>query len=814
MSRPNGGDRRMVRGEAFASLVQASANAIPGGNEVRVTCRGQGFRCSADWTLRYFVKFMCEWAKDRPSMIPTLTEIETWCYLAQDEARHAPVGIDIPTAPAKLPLRINMALTGGTYHEKWHYLYSKRGNLNAKAMYDMIVPRWALIQDWSGYAAMLLELSNLFEDTRIERNGCREFPGTPSKLADLADYILDLESDSRAQAAAQGGDIANSRSIITCSLRDLGLGYVTDKTRAALATYRQLNNAAVELIVSGPLRSILDRSRAVGINNSQGDDLECLALAMDTIVVLKEQGQDSNQPGDQGDPDGKPDGDGEGNSKLACPKCGAGKKKLRMHKHPSDPTKAVITCTACGHQETVDLQDQPGGGQGQGESLQMEGRDPEDREEQQGGSGEGEPSEGESQDSQGQGDAGQKGNDPGEGESGDGSSDESDQEGDSDSDTGNGPGTETTPGPEGGGGYHDSKPVDRSEYKEAAESILDGAAQESGVKPGTEALGDDIAVANDKAEGNNNLQEGEKPYRPYDVGLDEVLVGEPSSEGIDADRRTANEITKEVRSAIHYLRARLRAVVQAQEMTEVTHGLPKGRGISEVMLVETCIDMMAGAEPKRAYYEEDTARDTSTAVAIVLDESSSMNSMHGTARACLMALADPLDALGCKVQCAGFRNGQPLGNVPNEEDLTRYHRTRGVIHDVFKQYDERMSSVKWRFANTRATGSTPMADGIQYAMDSLSVRPEGHRILFVITDGAPDRKHRPVIQRQIRLCKEAGVHLVGVGIGCGADYVQNLFPDHVYSDDLASMPRQLVSKLNELFDPSCKKRGRRIKKSA
>ena len=68
---------------------------------------------------------------------------------------------------------------------------------------------------------------------------------------------------------------------------------------------------------------------------------------------------------------------------------------------------------------------------------------------------------------------------------------------------------------------------------------------------------------------------------------------------------------------------------------------------------------------------------------------------------------------------------------------------------------ERFSQVMWRFANTRGGGSTPMSDGIQYAMMALSQRDEAHRFLFVVTDGCPNGDHVPVIQRQKRLAKAA-----------------------------------------------------------
>ena len=106
-----------------------------------------------------------------------------------------------------------------------------------------------------------------------------------------------------------------------------------------------------------------------------------------------------------------------------------------------------------------------------------------------------------------------------------------------------------------------------------------------------------------------------------------------------------------------------------------------------------------------------------------------------------------------------------------------------------------------------------MADGIQFGLDALNTRREAYRVLFVITDGCPDGGHEPVIRRQIRLAKEAGIHVIGVGIGYGAEYVKDLFPDYVWGES-HELPKQLVAKLNKLLDArTAGKRGRRMRRS-
>ena len=92
-----------------------------------------------------------------------------------------------------------------------------------------------------------------------------------------------------------------------------------------------------------------------------------------------------------------------------------------------------------------------------------------------------------------------------------------------------------------------------------------------------------------------------------------------------------------------------------------------------------------------------------------------------------------------------------------------------------------------------------MADGIQFAMDNLEYRDEDNKIIFVVTDGWPNHGNVPIINRQLRICKERGWHVIGVGVGRDARYVLNLFPDAVQADTVSEIPKLLVKKLSELM---------------
>ena len=286
----------------------------------------------------------------------------------------------------------------------------------------------------------------------------------------------------------------------------------------------------------------------------------------------------------------------------------------------------------------------------------------------------------------------------------------------------------------------------------------------------------------------------------------------------ESDKKKSDQVLGSVKAQVSYLRARLRNIIRAAEMTATIHGVQKGRRISERTLVDSKVSLAMGQKPMRAYQETDAQIDTSTAVDIVIDESSSMSGKLTDATRMMMAITEPMDSLGCAVQAHGFRDGRHGGgygyrNNVEDGETGDFHRYHGIQHDVFKAFDERFHEVKWRFANTVARGGTPMADGVQFGLDALNNRPEAHRIMFVITDGCPNGGHEPIIKRQIRLAKEAGIHVVGVGVGSGTEYVKSLFPDHVQSNNFAEIPKLLVAKLNQIFDARATKRGRKMRRT-
>ena len=351
-----------------------------------------------------------------------------------------------------------------------------------------------------------------------------------------------------------------------------------------------------------------------------------------------------------------------------------------------------------------------------------------------------------------------------------------------------------------------------------------GAPSDSGVTAG-EMLAQHAASGSGTLDSNSALEAGVKaenakeavtyeaaPYRPLTTAFDEIVRVKPQA----SNEKSFEDISRNVRKGTAYLKTRLATVFHALENSGVEHGVRKGPQLSGRMLVNSHCEMLGGSMPSRAYMERAPQIDMSVAAAMVIDESSSM---HGKLReTCAIAytLGDALDGIGAKSMAVGFRSkGIPnggLADLPFDQHVGT-HRQHAMAYDIFKDWGESFKASAPRLREIRAHGGTPMADGIEFALNELSKRQEGYRVIFVLTDGQPDSAHQGVLKTQLQRCAEAGILVVGVGLGSGSEYVSDVFHDSVYASNLNDLPKLLVAKLETLVRTrhTLAKRGRTVR---
>ena len=290
----------------------------------------------------------------------------------------------------------------------------------------------------------------------------------------------------------------------------------------------------------------------------------------------------------------------------------------------------------------------------------------------------------------------------------------------------------------------------------------------------------------------DDVARGEQNWRSPTPESDTIAVVETDARSVGP----AKKYRAEIRAQVAVIKSRLRAKFLEAKTKRFVHGVRKGTAMSERRIVDSVIEIKSGRVPQRPDFQVELKSDPSLAVSVVLDESGSMNRLVKLVAKAAIGVADALDGLGCPVQVIGPRSGHDWVS-----DSTGCHRYQSVHIDVFKDWHEGMTKALPRFSHVRAEGSTPLEDGIQHALRELNGRSEAHRIILVITDGAPDNSN--VVRRQIRLAKEAGIQIVGVAIGPSCHYsVKILFPDHILvGNDLEDLGVRLVSHLENVVFP-------------
>ena len=376
------------------------------------------------------------------------------------------------------------------------------------------------------------------------------------------------------------------------------------------------------------------------------------------------------------------------------------------------------------------------------------------------------------------------------GDSGDGDSDE---DGDS---------SELPDSPEGEAGSNGGSPKSGEDTDDAvlAEDLLEAMEEgKASLKDNNQALAE--ALQSEAAEDAADVRGNEQAWKPCSTSGDQVMVPSiPKGEAGARARQVAQKLRDEVKGPVSSLTSKLRAKFLQARTPQTVHGVKKGTALSERRLVDSFVEMKSGFRPTRPDWSREIKEDVSLACAVVLDESGSMSSLVLEVGKAALAVAEPLSNLGSPCLVIGPRNAGPGHKSQWFEYVAGAHRSTSVVIDVFKDWDEKITACWERFGKVMATGSTPLEDGIQYAMVQMNKRTERHRVIIVITDGSPDNP--AVVTHQIRTAHEAGIHVIGVGIAYGCYEVKRLFPEHVAVENINQLPQELLKVLDGIIFPA------------
>ena len=275
----------MYNKRLWESSHQASVDSILGANKRKVLAKGTGFYNKDRWTARTLWVALVRSVKVYGNLVDRWTVQNA--VVDANRTRVEDPHLVVATSPDRIPVWLARASVGGNYHEAWHTRYSCRRDLTVEEVWAPLMERWGLLDDWAPYIGAVLTWGNVIEDIRIERIGCREFPGSPPKMRDLQDLILKMEGEGR-EASEHRGVVAtnDTLSVVMGAFRDLGLGYTSVTQGAALAGYRERSPEGYALVTQGVLAPLLERA----IHMTKDDDLGHFWLAMEVVAALVKSG--------------------------------------------------------------------------------------------------------------------------------------------------------------------------------------------------------------------------------------------------------------------------------------------------------------------------------------------------------------------------------------------------------------------------------------------------------------------------------------------------------------------------------------------
>jgi hypothetical protein len=321
MQRPK---TKALDGNRWRRTHQATVDSVlhPIGEWRKVESRGHSFFNRDNWTARVFVAALCEWARLNPASVPDKYDVESWVMRANQAAvPESQKGITIASTPDDLPRWLAYALVGGGYHEAWHTVYSRRTRIHISEVWPKVRDLWDLVpydpangkMGWAGLTGAVLHWGNIIEDIRIERCGCKAYPGAPSKMEALQDLILQQEEEGRTMSEHRGVAVNDHLSVVVGTFRDLGLGYETPTQLAALRKYQERSPEGYRFVTEGPLKSFL----VAAIEMGPMDDLGHLWMAMEIVAAIVKTTEppepEEQQEGESDEGDGD-SGQGQGQS--------------------------------------------------------------------------------------------------------------------------------------------------------------------------------------------------------------------------------------------------------------------------------------------------------------------------------------------------------------------------------------------------------------------------------------------------------------------------------------------------------------------
>lgn len=259
------------------------------------------------------------------------------------------------------------------------------------------------------------------------------------------------------------------------------------------------------------------------------------------------------------------------------------------------------------------------------------------------------------------------------------------------------------------------------------------------------------------------------------------------------------EIERLTASMTGTIQKNLERAFAARKLSHVTPGRRSGK------LRASALHRLASGDV-RVFEKREPAFVTHAAVSLLIDCSGSMaGAPVRLAAVSAYALSTVLARLGVPFEVAGFTTLK-LACVPI--DWERWSRFEPLYMPLFKRFEDRWDApARERLASLLTFPVSRMrnnVDGecVERAAARLALRPEGRRILIVLSDGEPAAEGRLADQEAHLAAVTASLPRRGIdaiGLGIMSEAVERFYPKHVVIHRLEDLPGTVVRELHALI---------------
>lgn len=732
-----------------------------------------------------------------------VTQRGTQAYVQANPKTNKPEVVNIPSIPDNASDDFIAAVSGFVDHEVAHVLFTDWRYYGGDGVkLDKLSPE----------GRALTSTHNIIEDTMIEREIIKTFPGSEMNLDRLHRHFL-AKITTPALVSAKGNENAEFSYLVVPMMRALS-------GQEIFKEFMDQNGYWKHPMIENLLMALSDD--ALELIKKARTTQETLEVAQEVHDILfnnkkKDGSSVTPPPAKKSKSQDKPEQQaGQGN--------GDGERKHEEDGEAGDSEDASSKASDASDDDDADEEQSGNGGGSNDEESEDESDD------ESGGAGPSEDDAGE--DSQGSSDEESDGEGSDEEQSGDSGDDDSEEEGDE---------------------ADDVKSEDGASEEEADEAGEDDGEAEEADDGDGEADGEDTGFEDEQEDyedhdGNNDSSDqtsqngggvggdagksmfdlDPSQFKPLDLSsaianeiqqMAQKAVGESKYSVFTKDEdqiKTLDvpdsvvrdgwipKLDDAVMSMVGPMQKDIERLMAAQSLSVRTAGHKSGR------LHSASLYRVMQGDP-RVFQRKEEHRSKDTAVMLLVDCSGSMiGARIVTAMQAAYALAQTLERVNIPSEILGFTTGS-MSSSARQQAYEEYQKhgvsfsrdSHTIVMPIFKSFNERLNStVKKRIAyqlNVQS-GMNTNTDGesLEYAAMRLIPRREKRKVMLVMSDGQPvGTGSGPHLKETVNNLTKIGVETVGIGIQ--SDAVKHFYPRYLTLNNVADLPSAVMGELKRIL---------------